>query len=282
MLLPILKDQITFGLSIWNITKIIFGQENYQVLTNTTSGTSNTTSGTSNTTSGTSNTTSGTSNTTSGILQVYYPKGSSSPSKLPVGGFGFYSTPNEINNARDVILEYSVMFDKSFNPVLGGKLPGLYISNGVNTIGGSGGKHTNNTSCRIAWRADFNAEAYVYLPKTVNQSESYYNNSIQNHLYGDSIWRGQLNFKKEIWNDVSLRIRLNTFNNKNYPNTDGLIMLTINNVTKQINDLVWTTDTTSRIKTIIFETFFGGSSPKAVTPNDTWSFFKNIKITKNG
>jgi hypothetical protein len=275
MLLPILKDQITFGLSIWNITKIIFGQENYQVLTNTTSGTSNTTSGTSNTTSGTSN-------TTSGILQVYYPKGSSSPSKLPVGGFGFYSTPNEINNARDVILEYSVMFDKSFNPVLGGKLPGLYISNGVNTIGGSGGKHTNNTSCRIAWRADFNAEAYVYLPKTVNQSESYYNNSIQNHLYGDSIWRGQLNFKKEIWNDVSLRIRLNTFNNKNYPNTDGLIMLTINNVTKQINDLVWTTDTTSRIKTIIFETFFGGSSPKAVTPNDTWSFFKNIKITKNG
>lgn len=268
MLLPILKDQITFGLSIWNITKIIFGQENYQVLTNTTSGTSNTTSGMS--------------NTTSGILQVYYPKGSSSPSKLPVGGFGFYSTPNEIDNARDVILEYSVMFDKSFNPVLGGKLPGLYISNGENTIGGSGGKHTNNTSCRIAWRADFNAEAYVYLPKTVNQSESYYNNSIQNHLYGDSIWRGQLNFKKEIWNDVSLRIRLNTFNNKNYPNTDGLIMLTINNVTKQINDLVWTTDTTSRIKTIIFETFFGGSSPKAVTPNDTWSFFKNIKITKNG
>ena len=116
MLLPIvpLKNPITFGLSIWNITNIFFGQENYQVLTNTTD-------------------TTGTTGTT-GILQVYYPKGSSSPSKLPVGGFGFFSTPNEIHNARDVTLEYSVMFDKSFNPVLGGKLPGLYISNGENTI----------------------------------------------------------------------------------------------------------------------------------------------------
>jgi hypothetical protein len=305
MLLPIspLKNQITFGLSIWKITNIFFGQENYKVLTNITSGKYDTTSDKYGTTSDKYGTTSGTTSATTsdkygttsdkygttsdkygtnGILQVYYPKGSSSPSKLPVGGFGFYSTPNEIYNARDVILEYSVMFDKSFNPVLGGKLPGLYISNGENTIGGSGGKHTNNTSCRIAWRADFNAEAYVYLPKTINQSETYYNNSIQNHLYGDSVWRGQLNFKKEIWNDVSLRIRLNTFNNKNDPNTDGLLMLTINNVTKQINDLVWTIDTTSRIQTIIFETFFGGSSPKAVTPNDTWSFFKNIKITKNG
>lgn len=214
------------------------------------------------------------------ILQVYYPRGSSSPSKLPVGGVGFYSMPQEISNATDVLLEYSVKFHESFDPVLGGKLPGLYISDGKSTNGGSGGKHTNNTSCRIAWRSEFMAEAYVYLPKAIQQSQSYYNNVIQNRVFGDSLWRGQLNFKKEIWNDVSLRIRLNTFDIYGQPNQDGSIVLSINDITKGLNDIILTTDIGSKVQTVIFETFFGGSSPKAVTPSDTWSFFKNVNITK--
>lgn len=252
MLLSVALLNLTTFSSVWNITKTIFGESNYYI----------------------------SSETGEDILKVYYPRGSSSPSKTPVGGIGFYSTPDEINNAMDVVLSYSVKFHSTFEPVLGGKLPGLYISNGKGTTGGSGGKHTNNTSCRIAWRSDFQAEAYVYLPKTINQSESYYRNSIQNKIFGDSVWRGEFKFDNTTWNNVILRIRLNTFNVYNQPNMDGLLELTINNVTRYLDDIILTTDEQSKVQTVIFETFFGGSSPRAVTPNDTWSYFKDVNITK--
>ena len=84
--------------SVWNITRTIFGIDNYKIIDDS-------------------------------VIKVYYPSGSSTPSKTPVGGVGFYLTPNEISNATDVTLSYSVKFGKTFQPVLGGKLPGLFINN---------------------------------------------------------------------------------------------------------------------------------------------------------
>lgn len=213
------------------------------------------------------------------IMQVYYPKGSSSPSQIPIGGIGFYTMPKNITNATDVTLNYFVKFHETFKPMIGGKLPGIYINN-KNFKGGSGGKHTNNTSCRIAWRSNFTAEAYVYLPKHVKQNDDYYKNTLQNSIYGDSIWRGEFQFDSNRWNSVSVRIRLNTFDNQN-PKTDGILQLTINNVTRTLNDLIWTTNTNNRINNIIFETFFGGKPPLASTPNDTWVYFKNVSVFEN-
>jgi hypothetical protein len=242
----------TFTNFDWNITKSIFGiQENNYNISND-------------------------------ILKVYYPKGSYSPSKKPVGGIGFFAETNEIQNSSHIIFNYSVLFDKSFNPNLGGKLPGMYISNNYTKtfIGGSGGKHTNNTSCRIAWRSNFQAEAYLYLPKHIIQHPSYYENAKINTIYGDSLWRGDLYFDKNTWNNIIIEMRLNTFDKKLSPNQDGLLKLTINNKTKIIDTLIWTLDPFSKIETIIFETFFGGSTPKTATPNDTWTYFKNVSIQK--
>lgn len=235
--------------SVWNITRTIFGIDNYKIIDDS-------------------------------VIKVYYPSGSSTPSKTPVGGVGFYLTPNEISNATDVTLSYSVKFGKTFQPVLGGKLPGLFINNNNDYSGGSGGKHTNNTSCRIVWRSGFDAEAYVYLPKGIKQSTNYYDNTIQNKIYGDSIWRGEFKFDNASWNNVTLRIRLNTFNDTN-PNSDGILEMSVNNITRSLYDIIWTTSIQNKVETIIFETFFGGSSPKAVTPNDTWSYFRDIIVTKN-
>jgi hypothetical protein len=273
MLLDINLLNLTLATTLWNITKIIFGKDNYQILHHSHI-TNYSTTDNNNSSVSLNNSDNDT------ILQVFYPAGSSSPSKSPIGGIGFYSTPKEIYNATHVKLEYSVRFDETFNPVLGGKLPGLFINNGISRYGGSGGKHTNNTSCRIAWRSHFNAEAYVYLPKHIIQNTTYYNNSIQNLIYGDSLWRGQFKFDNKIWNDVTLRLKLNTFDKNNHPNMDGILELTINNQTKLLDDIIWTTQKDNRVQTIIFESFFGGSSPRAVTPNDTWSYFKNIKITR--
>lgn len=239
------------GISDWNIIRVAFGKgnNNHEIINGT-------------------------------VLAVHYPKGSYSPSKLPVGGIGFYSNPDEINMAKEVLLTYQVKFDETFDPVLGGKLPGLFINAGANTTGGSGGKHTDNASCRIAWRANFSAEAYLYLPKSNQiQSQEYESLVIKNGQYGDSLWRHQLRFDSHNWNNVSIQLRLNNLKD-NVAIQDGLLQVTINNITQKFDKIIWRTDTKHFINTIIFETFFGGSSPKTATPHDTWTYFQNVQVQK--
>lgn len=216
------------------------------------------------------------------VIKIFYPNGSYSPSKLPVGGIGFFASPEKIFMTNQVIFKYQVYFDNTFDPNLGGKLPGLFIGNGTgkyNMIGASGGKHYNTSSCRIAWRNNLTAEAYIYIPP--QQHPNFYNisNLVLNPRYGHSLWRGLFQFYKYIWNNVSIRLKTNSFTNS-LPNYDGELEITINNVTQNFNQLLWRTDREYNINSIIFETFFGGSQPKTATPIDTWSYFKNISIKK--
>jgi hypothetical protein len=220
--------------------------------------------------------------TNESILKVFYPKGSYSPSKKPVGGIGFFASPQTIFMANEVLFTYDVFFDPTFDPVLGGKLPGLFIGNGVkkeNMIGASGGNHATTSSCRIVWRANLSAEAYVYLSES--QHQDYYNipKLVQNKIYGDSLWRGLFSFYKNTWNNVSIRLKTNTFTN-NIPNYDGELEIKINNVVQSFNKLLWRTNESYNLNAIIFETFFGGSKPSTATPHDTWTYFKNVNITK--
>lgn len=218
------------------------------------------------------------------VFKVFYPKGSYSPSKNPVGGVGFFASPKQIFMANEVIFKYQVLFDKSFDPVSGGKLPGLFIGKGIqrkDMTGASGGTHTNAASCRIAWRTNLTAEAYVYVPQ--QQHQNYYNISglVLNEKFGDSLWRGLFHFYKTIWNDVSIRLKMNTFTN-GLPNYDGELEITINNITQKFNQFIWRIDPNYTLSAIIFETFFGGSQATTATPNDTWTYFKNIKLQKLG
>lgn len=219
------------------------------------------------------------------IFKIFYPKNSYSPSKLPVGGGGFFVSPTDIFLANEVIFSYQVYFDPSFKPVLGGKLPGLFIGRSRNrsdTFGASGGNSTDNASCRIAWRANFSAEAYVYLPTRTRHSDYYkIPGLVQNSKFGDSLWRSILQFNPMIWNTVSIRLKLNNIKN-GIPVADGELQVTINDNTQKFNKLIWRTTDEHFINAILFETFFGGSKKEAATPNDTWSYFKNIEIQKIG
>jgi hypothetical protein len=215
-------------------------------------------------------------------LQVFYPKGSYSPSKNPQGGIGIYASPMNLFPANDVTLSYQVRFDETFNPVLGGKLPGLFLSEGVGKEfmrDATGGKHNNSTaSVRVVWRKDFDAEAYVYVPE--EQRKEYYAtaNYVENDVFGDSLWRGLLKFTNKTWNDVSIRVKVNSFDRFGIPKSDGLIELTINDVTQKFNKLIWRTNPNTQITAVLFATFFGGGSSKYATPVDTWTYFKNVQI----
>ena len=62
--------------------------------------------------------------------EALYPKGSINPKNSIPGGFGFYlSGPPRfqagLKTANEVLLSYSVMFDKDWDFVKGGKLPGI-------------------------------------------------------------------------------------------------------------------------------------------------------------
>ena len=252
---------------VWNIVKFAFNSDTYEVIGSETS--------------------SETGSETGGVLKVFYPEGSYSPSKQPQGGIGFFASQPDIFLAEEVVFNYTVLFDESFNPMFGGKLPGLFIGNSSDKnsmIGASGGKHINDTtaSCRIAWRADFGAEAYVYLP-TKNHHDDYFNipGLTINNKYGDSLWRNFLTFNPNTWNNVSIHLRLNTFDETTYkPITNGFLSVNINNESYSFDKMIWRTDPNYFINAILFETFFGGSSEKYATPHDTWTFFKDVSIEK--
>lgn len=240
---------------IWNISKIGWGKDNqnHQVLED-------------------------------GSLKVFYPEGSYTPSKFPQGGIGFYASPSDIFPANDLILSYDVKFDDTFQAVLGGKLPGLFFSEGTDKKymrEASGGNHNNNTaSLRIAWRKDFVGEAYVYLPK--DQTDDYYDIPylVQNEAFGDSLWRGLFKFQPNEWNKIMIRVKLNTFDKQMNPNYNGFLEICINEQSQRFNKLVWRTNQSTSITAILFSTFFGGGSTKYATPVDTWAYFKNFKVKK--
>jgi hypothetical protein len=240
---------------IWNISKIGWGKDNknHQVLDD-------------------------------GSLKVFYPKGSYSPSKFPQGGIGFYASPENMFPADELFFSYDVKFDETFQSVLGGKLPGLFFSEGTGKKymrEASGGNHNNNTaSLRIVWRKDFDVEAYVYLPD--NQSSEYQQipSLIQNDAYGDSLWRGLFKFQPTQWNKVMMRVKMNTFDKDGNPNTNGILEICINEQQQKFTKLIWRTNPSTSVTAILFSTFFGGSSTKYATPVDTWSYFRNFRVKK--
>ena len=282
-ILSLFFDLTKINLPNNNIIRIAFGKQNINVINTLDFNTSINNTLTNNTSINNTSINKNANVKNETIFKIFYPKNSYSPSKLPVGGSGFFISPDNIFLANEVIFSYQVYFDPSFKPVLGGKLPGLFIGKSrgkSDTFGASGGNYTDNASCRIAWRANFSTEAYVYLP-TRTQHPDYYKipGLVQNPIFGDSLWRSILQFNPMIWNTVSMRLKLNNIKG-GIPIADGELQVTINDKTQKFNKLIWRTTNDHFINSILFETFFGGSKREAATPNDTWSYFKNIEIQK--
>lgn len=213
------------------------------------------------------------------IIRVRYPKGSSSPGikDAPLGGMGFHACPGTIFPAEDVTLSYEVRFADNFQPVKGGKLPGLYISKkGDHEFkGASGGRRVKvNGSVRVMWRKDFAAEAYVYTPSGVTQDHAYTSQSdmVSNGEYGDSLGRKTLKLAPNTWNSVSVRVRMNTPGK-----ADGIVAVTINGKTYSNNNVTWRKSQDVQVSALFFSTFFGGKEDYK-TPVDTSAEFRNFHL----
>lgn len=214
------------------------------------------------------------------VLKINYPMNSYNPSGSIIGGIGIYASPTSIFPCQSVRLSYQIFFPSNFNPVKGGKLPGLFIG----PPGASGGNHVNGeASCRIMWRKNNSqggimTEAYVYVPTPQDTDYSSIPNESLDPVYGDSLWRGIFNYNKGAWNTVVMDLSLNTMTSGT-ANHDGTLTLTINGVSQNYNKFIWTTTGTS-ITGIVFDTFFGGSDSTWATPVDTSIYFKNFNLQK--
>lgn len=217
-------------------------------------------------------------------LQVDYPRGSYKPSSDREGGLGFYASPRGQFPADEAELRYSVLFDEGWDWAKGGKLPGLYVSRSAGAPGASGGHVVPDAAtCRVMWRAGGAAEAYVYLPSNGTRHLTYRDipGLVQGGgAHGDSLWRGLLRLHAGAWNDVAMRLRLNSFDKAGQARTDGGLELTVNGVTRRFDKLVWRTTPDGAIQGVVFHTFFGGGDPSWATPRDARAWFSNVHVSK--
>ncbi|KAI7858179.1 hypothetical protein BDC45DRAFT_434413 [Circinella umbellata] len=213
-------------------------------------------------------------------LRVLYEKGSFSPQatrrqKNDVsGGAEFYARPFNGTYKRG-LLSYEIAFDDGFKWVKGGKLPGLY--GGEPTSGCSGGDKADGEKCfsvRMMWRSQGKAEAYAYLPP---EDDAVCENSkvICNDEYGTSIGRGLIKFTQKKWSKIEIYTVMNDPDQHN----GELTVWQDNRTVIDLKGLVFRTQKTLGVSSMLFSTFFGGSSKEYATPIDTYTYFKNIQFS---
>ncbi|KEP53282.1 polysaccharide lyase family 14 protein [Rhizoctonia solani 123E] len=143
-------------------------------------------------------------------LEVSFPKGSINPGNSPQGGADFYANPlPALIGAQNITFGYSVFLPVDFEPVRGGKLPGVY---GGKTGCSGGDAALDCFSTRLMWRTNSDGELYLYAPKD-KQTPEVCNTpprSICEADYGLSIGRGSFRFTPGQWTHVSQTVVLNT------------------------------------------------------------------------
>ncbi|KDN44455.1 hypothetical protein RSAG8_05502, partial [Rhizoctonia solani AG-8 WAC10335] len=147
-------------------------------------------------------------------LEVFFPEGSINPGNSPQGGADFYGNPlPALMEAQNVTfgrkLPPGVFLPVDFDPVRGGKLPGLY---GGKTGCSGGDAALDCFSTRLMWRANSDGELYLYAPKDKQTTEVCNTppRSICEADYGLSIGRGSFKFTPGQWTHVSQTVVLNT------------------------------------------------------------------------
>lgn len=216
--------------------------------------------------------------------EARYSKGSCSPKTKISGGLGFYlGGPKKIaslldGGAKETVFGYRVMFEKGWEWVKGGKLPGMYGGVGDAAYGCSGGRRNDRCKCfdvRLMWRCDGKGEIYAYLP--VNETNT---NALlavppyskANPDYGISVGIGAWTFESGVWTAIAQRVKLNDIGR-----ADGELQLWINGeCVIHAKGLIFRGDECSHIKGMHFQTFFGGHESDWASPKDQRAWFSDI------
>lgn len=133
----------------------------------------------------------------SSALQASYPANTVKYSSSTGHGYSFYTlgahNDVDVTTATEVLFSYSVYFSDGFDFVKGGKLPGLYGGESLESAKScSGGRQDERDTCfsaRMMWRADGAGELYNYFPENGGRPDGYCSiapKSVCDANYGDS------------------------------------------------------------------------------------------------
>ena len=164
-------------------------------------------------------------------------------------------------NHLELWLQYKVMFDQNFTWVKGGKLPGLAGYTGTKPTGCVSNSSINGFSARTMWREGGHALQYMYTPDKSEYCGDY-------HSYYAFFNVGQ-------WHTLTSHVVLNDIGQSNGQVTaylDGQQVALIENITLRSNAHV-------SIDSLLFETFFGGSTAEWAPISDQYSYFDDIIIS---
>lgn len=201
-------------------------------------------------------------------------------------GAQFYATPRSLTHHTytSLTLEYEVMFDLSFDWNRGGKLPGLW--------GGSrdcsGGRIKDTCfSTRLMWRPNGDGEVYAYVTHSQDPSFdqwcSRYDNSHTEpyrHIHctpttGIEIGRGAFRFVTHKWHKIRQEVHLNA-----HAGSKGEIILWVDDHAEiHVTDIIMRPDTGFGFDGLFFSTFYGGGDQSWACPQDTYTYYRNFRIS---
>lgn len=196
-------------------------------------------------------------------VAIRYPAGSYDPASmvhlgLPYGGITF-KAPLPPPGRECLILTYDVKFDKNFDFVKGGKLPGLYGGNG-NTGGNIPNGH-DGFSTRYIWKEEGAGAVYAYLPNS--------------QLWGTALGLGSWTFTVDRWHTLEQLVKLNDPGQAN-----GVISVWYDGILVHAETGVIFRDTQAlKIDGLLFSTFFGGNNETFATPVSTHIRFRNMVMS---
>ncbi|MEC9483160.1 MAG: hypothetical protein UMU75_07510 [Halomonas sp.] len=189
------------------------------------------------------------------FLRTHMEKGAYVREKNEMRGAGFDTRTLATTHA---VLTYELRFKPGFDPVKGGKLPGLMAGDSP-----SGHKEANNgITARLMWRRDAQGELYLYYPDMKKS-------------HGDSIGRGNFYFDTSgKWHRIKQEVKLNDVGRSN-----GFIRVWYDDeLVIEATDLRLRTKDSVFIEGIMHTIFFGGGNDSWAATRDEWVDTRGFRI----
>ena len=177
-----------------------------------------------------------------------------------IGGASGHTFHLRIRPGREYLLEYKIRFDGDFDWSLGGKIPGLAGGNSP-----SGCVTTNGLgfSARLMWREVGKLIGYLYDNNQVNRC-------------GTALGASNYSFTANRWFTIKQRVKLNTG-----MVGDGIYQVWVDDrlVINRSNIEYMNVAPNLLIDQVMFETFYGGSTPDWAPSRETSISFADVFVT---
>lgn len=206
-------------------------------------------------------------------------------------GAQIFCNPFGLLPAEEVTLSYDVFFSDEWDFIICGKLPGIGFGTrqGEHASGGEWDPQGKCGSFRIMWQDGTPKSAllkgYLYLgipggPRKAYapQGPNFKKVGNDDDRTGYSVYYKKqpcFKVKKGVWNTVSFTVRMNTVGK-----ADGYLRMQVNDVVREIDDIVWRTDERTLIQDVYWVSIFGGSGKKFAPRNpNAYSLYRNIRMS---